>query len=253
MSEEVKGEMGFDNPEKNDKQDSEIITKEETMFKIGPDGKAIPEKYPIKIYDRNIDKELIEETLTLIEVQKKQKAIQKVLKNLKEEQNTEFTKLKDKLEKETDPKEKEKLQKELNQKEQAKNIEEIKTKINSNVIEDGIAESKEIIQHLKQEKANTTVTKYAEIMPCNTSEAYLAFEKGKTIEGKDTDDWVADLIVNKVKTPKYTIEEAKRLIPDIKIAYKEAIMESSNYKSQSYRDIFTLKKLEEKPLTQKKG
>ena len=90
-------------------------------------------------------------------------------------------------------------------------------------------------------------------MPCNTSESYLAFEKGKTIKGKETTDWVADLISKKVINPQYSLEEAKRLKPDFKIALKEAIMEASNYKTINYRDIIIQKRLEdEKPLTLKK-
>ena len=60
MAEEVKGEMGFDDS-KDSKDD--LISKEETMFRVGEDGKAIPEKYPVWLYDRELDMELIEEGL----------------------------------------------------------------------------------------------------------------------------------------------------------------------------------------------
>ena len=56
------------------------------MFRIGTDGKAIPEKYPIYIYDRELDRELIEEAFLLMETIKKQKSISKVLAEFEKKQ-----------------------------------------------------------------------------------------------------------------------------------------------------------------------
>ena len=70
QGDKIEGQQGF--KEEKDKPSEEIITKEETMFKIGPDGKALPEKYPIYIYDNNLESELIEESVVLMESIKKQ-------------------------------------------------------------------------------------------------------------------------------------------------------------------------------------
>ena len=51
----VVGKMGF----KEEKPKEGIVIKEETMFRVDKDGKAIPEKLPIFIYDRTLDRELI--------------------------------------------------------------------------------------------------------------------------------------------------------------------------------------------------
>ena len=103
------------------------------------------------------------------------------------------------------------------------------------------------------EKQKQMIQKFVKLIPCNTTESILAFEKGMTADGKQTDDWVSDLISKKVVEPSFTLQEAKLIRPDFKVALKEAIMEASNYKAQSYRDIMMMQKMaEERPLTLKK-
>ena len=65
MNDKITGDMGFDKEEKK-VESSDIISKEETMFKIDNDGKVIPEKLPIYIYDRDLDRELIDESFMLM-------------------------------------------------------------------------------------------------------------------------------------------------------------------------------------------
>ncbi len=251
MADKIEGKMGFDKEENKVKTD--IISKEETMFRVGADGKALPEKFPILVYDYNIDKELIEESILLMESLKKRDAITKVLQKLKNAQKQELEELKRKIDVETDKKVKLKLQLEYNQLNKAGNVEDIKSQINGEVISDGIAESRSIIQELKELKERQTKERCVELIPCTTSEAYLAFEKGKTVEGKDTPDWVADLISKHCKNPQFTFDEAKRLRPDYKIAIKRAIMKSSDYNLETYRDVMLRKRMEtKKPLTIKK-
>ncbi len=249
----IEGQQGFVSDDKKPLKE-EIITKEETMFKVGEDGVAIPEKYPIYIYDHNIDRELIEEGLILMETIKRSDAINNVIKELTEQQNKEISDLKAKIEKETDEKKKKDYLITLKTKENTQGIEEIKTKINAQVVEKGIEESREILKELNKEKEKQKVKKFIELSPCNTSESYLAFEKLKTVDGKETTDWVADLISKKCFNPKYTLGEAVKLKPDYKIAIKKAIMEVSGYKIENYRDIISKKMMEKnRPLTIKKG
>jgi len=248
---DVKGQVGF-----KDLKDKQVITKEESMFKVDEKGKVIPEVYPIKIYDRDLDMELAEEAIMLMRTIKTQKATSSAVKEFEQKLEKEITELKEKIEKEKDEKIRNELKKEMNIKENLKETEAVKSKVNSNIVSEGIKESRELIEGLKAEKEKQIKAngeKYVELAPCNSSEAYLSFEKGKTIDGKPTDDWVSDLISKKVTKPCYTFEEAKKLKLDYKIALKEAIMEASNYKLKNYRDIMTEKKLQdEKPLTLKK-
>lgn len=246
----IEGKVGFEGVE----QEKKVISKDETLFKVDKDGKAIAEICPIYVYDRELDRELIQESLLLMETIKRQKSIRNVLRGLKEKQALDIKKKEEEIKKEKDQKEKEKLENELNVLKNKVNLEEIKADISANIVDDGIKESREIIKELKEERDKQKVKKFIEMTPCTTSEAYQSFEKGKTIEGKGSIDWVADLISRMVTKPKYTFKDAKRLKPDYKIAIKEAIMEISNYKVTSYRDIMIEKKLEEeKPLTLKKG
>lgn len=248
---QVQGQQGFKDNKVPNKDD--IITKEEMMFKVGEDGVAIAEKYPIQIYDHNIDRELIEESVNLMQAVKKQEAIKKVLEDFKNQQDKDIKKLKEEIKKETDEEKKKVKQRRLENMEKTKALEEIKEKINAETLSKELAESRRIIQELEKMKKEQVQTRHVEIIPCNTSESYLTFEKKKTVEGKDTDDWVADLISKKCKNPSFTFEEAKNLKPDYKIALKKGIMESSGYNVESYRDIITkIHMKEKKPLSTKK-
>jgi len=251
----IKGQMGFDDKHNKSEQ---MLTKEETLFKVDNDGKAIPEKHPVYIYDRNIDIELIDEANRLMLAEKQKKSTEQVLRQFEAELKTELNNLKKQIDSEKD-KEKKKDQLELyTKKNNSMTMEIIKSKLNLANVDNMLLESKEIISELKKEKKTQTVKRYVELVPCTTGEAVYAFEKGKTIEGKDADnsDWVADLITKKVTAPKYSFEDAKQLKPDYKIALKEAIMDASNYKSKSYRDVISEKRLEgrllEKDIKKKK-
>ncbi len=248
MEEEITGKVGFD-----EKSKEEIITKAETMFRIDKDGNAMPEECPIFIYDRGLDKELIEETFLLMDSLKRQKAINKVINGIVNKQNQGKALLQSQIDQETDEKKKKALQTELINKQNTENLEDIKSQINAGMIDEGLKESREIIRQLKEEIKEQKKEKIIKLVPCTTLESYYAFEKRETIEGKDTDDWVADLISKKVSNPNYTLKEAKKLRPDYKIAIKESIMEISGYKVQSYRDLMIeLKLKDEKPKTLKK-
>ena len=201
--EEIKGQQGL---KEENKPSEDVITKEETMFKIGPDGKALPEKYPIDIYDHNLDKELIEESMLLMSSMKKQEAISNVLKEYKEKQTKDIEDLKKKIESEKDEKIKKTLTLRFANMDKVKGMEEVKEKVNSEVILNNVKESREIIQKLKDLKEKQKQRRFIELMPCNSSEAYLAFEEGKTIDDKETGDWVADLISKRCHNPKYTFE-----------------------------------------------
>ncbi len=243
---------GFDDIKDKKPQNQEIISKEETMFKVDGEGKAISEKYPIYIYDRDLDKEIIEEGLQLMQTMRHRKAVDKLIKETEVEDQKKVQELKAKIEKESDKESRNKLEKELANKEQIIAMGDIKTKVQLSMGIEGIKENKEILVNLKKERERQKQIKYVEVIPCTISEAYQSIEKGKTVEGKETDDWVVDLIVKKIVKPKYTLEDAKKLKPDYKLALKEAIMKVSNYQVQSYRDVMMQKSFEEKtPLSAK--
>ena len=244
----VIGKVGFD---KNKVIKPEIISKEETMFKVDKDGKVIPEEFPLYLYDRDLDRELIEESFLLMESLKKQKSTSKIVSEMITKDRNEIQQLQNKFDKEIDQKKKKELELQLIKAKSTNLVEEIKSRVNTDLVEESIIESRELIANLKKEKEKQTVEKSIKLVPCTTSEAYLAFEKGRTIEGNDTTDWMADLISKRIVEPKYTLEEAKKLKPDYKIAIKEAIMRASNYSTKSYRDILIERKIEEKPLTKK--
>lgn len=250
----TQGTMGFDDkPDRKKKENLDIITKEETMFKIDGDGKAIPEKCPIYIYNRNLDMELMKESLLLMAALRKKEAIAKVTANIVQEQTIKLSELQDKIDKEQDVEKKRKLEIEYGNVKTIYAKAEIDTQINTEIVEAGINESRELMKKIKDQIALEKVTQFAEIVPCTTAEAYLAFEKNKTIDNKDTLFWVEDLISRKVMNPKYTFEEAKLLRLDYKTAFKEAIMAASDYQVEGYRDMMIRVKLEqEKPLTLKK-
>ncbi len=241
-----KAKSGFDDIDKKKPQDQEIISKEETMFKVDGEGKAIPEKYPIYIYDRTLDNEIGEEELFLIQTIKQRKAVDKLIRESNTSDQKEMQELKAKIEKTVDKKLTGRLVIELTNKEKLIATGEIQTKIKLAVATEEINGSKEILINLKKEKEKQKQTKYVEVIPCTVSEAYQSIEKGKSVEGKEVDDWVADLITKKIVNPKYTLEESELLKSDYKLALKEAIMKVSNYQVQSYRELMMQKSFEEK-------
>lgn len=247
--EKVDGQVGFDNINSKPK----MISKEETMFKVDENGKAIADVVEIVLYDRELDKELLEESLLLMDNMKKQKAINSVIKQAMGQHNNKIKELEKKYESEKNEEEKKKFKQDMDSMRKVLDLEDIKTNFNSEIINGSIKESKEIIKELKEEIEKQKTIALVKLQPCNVSEAYLAFEQGEKVDGGETDDWVSDLIVEKCKDPSYTLDEAKRLKPDYIIALKEAIMEASGYKTKSYRDLISEKKLEmDKPLTLKK-
>lgn len=230
----------------------EIISKEETMYSMGPDGKLIPEKYPIQIYDREIDIELAEEAITLMNFTKREKSQNDALTELKQKQAQELTNLKKKIEQVKDDKEKIELETELRSKEDMIILSEFKERSNTLLIEGTLKESRELIAKLNKKKEELMVIEYAEILPCTNAESVYSFEKHKSLEGKDTEFWTEELIVAKVANPEYKLDEAKQLKKDYKDAYREAIMKVSGYTLKSYRDIILEKQMEELPQKAKK-
>ncbi len=254
MNDKITGKVGFDFDKEEKKVDNgDFISKEETMWKVDGEGKAIPEKFPVSIYDRDLDRELMEESLMLMGFIKRLKANERAVGEALTKHNIEVEELKKKFNEAKTDEDKNRLRSKLEMLERMLSIEDIKSKENKYIVDDEIKESREIIKKLKEEIKKQTVEKYVMISPCTTSEAFLSFEKGKTIEGKETDDWVADLISKKCSSPEYNLEEAKKLRPDYKIALKQAIMTVSDYSEKSYRDIMIEERLaESKPLTLKK-
>lgn len=249
----IKATTGFKGKDGNT-DSNDLISKEETMFKVDNSGKIIPENYPIYIYDRDLDKELIDEGLQLMTTLQRTKSSDKILQEEFDKHNKNIEELKKKRDKEKDSKKKFLIEKEINDNERILISEDLKSKINKGFIDDGIKQSREILKELNEKKKSQKVTKYVELIPCTISESYNCFEKSKTIDGKDTDDWISDLITNKITKPKYTLKEVKLLRPDYKIALKEALMSVSNYRIKSYRDVMMEIKLkEDKPLTLKKS
>ncbi|MCP3684481.1 MAG: hypothetical protein GY861_17590 [bacterium] len=254
--EEVKGDMGFDKtPDipNRDASKADFITKEETMFKVDANGVAMPEKVPILLYDRQLDDELLEEGVALMAILKNQKAVAKIMVQVKNNQNVKIAEFEKKIEKEPDELARATITKQLEMFKTQQHNEEMQFRINNEVIEEGIKESREMLRELNKKKDAQIVEKSIEVIPCTVIEAYQAFEKGNTIEGEKTDDWLSDVISKKCANPKYSIDEAKLLKTDFKVAIKQALMKASNYKLQSYREVMTRLKLEEeKPLTVKK-
>lgn len=247
--EKIMGEQGF----QGDPVKKDIISKEETMFKVGSDGAVLPEKCPILIYDFNIDKELFEETNFLMMSLGKQKGIKKIIEKTLIREKKELDILKMKLDGEKDENKKKVMQDDLTKRENINSVEKIKEAMNDELIEQGINESRDLIKELNELKKKKTITKFIEIIPCNVGEAHYVFDQQKTADGKETDDWVADLISKKCHNPKYTLEEAKQIKSDHKSAIKEALMKVSGFKAITYRDLMTQRWLEEnRPLTLKK-
>lgn len=229
------------------------LSKEQCLFKVDNEGKAIPEKVDVEIYDRDLDRELIHEGIQLMELVKRNKSAKKLLEKELLDLSKKVSDAKSAYESCQDQTHKIVLAKDYDRIKLLYDTEKAKSELNEAYIDERIAESRSLIRQLKEKREATKEIMTIEAVPCTIGESILVFEKFKTIEGLDTIDWVSDLITKKVISPKFTFEEAKLLKPDYKIGLKEAIMRISEYQVKDYRDVMTeLQLLEEKPLTIKK-
>ena len=98
------GQVGFGADKKG-----EMLTKDETIFQVDGEGKALPEKCPVYCFDRDIERELVEETVMLMELTKKKKAVGKTIQGFVAKWEADINALKGKVDAETNPEEKAKL------------------------------------------------------------------------------------------------------------------------------------------------
>ena len=234
---EQKVETGKVIAEKEPEKKKEIILKADTMFRVDNDGNLIPEKIPIEIYDRGIDQELLEESELLAQMIKRNNSFDKIRDVSKKKHLVSVDKIKKSIELEKDEKKKEGLNVELKKLNDGFKDIERRNEVLLDEVNQQISECREIIKGLKESKEKMIKVRFVEAIPLTTSEAFLVFEKNQGVDGKDTSDPIASLIVHCIKIPKYTIEEAKKIRLDFKLAMKEAIMGLSNYSRKSYRDV----------------
>ena len=223
--------------EKEPEKKKEVISKADTMFKVDNNGNLIPEKIPIEIYDRGLDGEIMEEAELLAQMIKRESSFKEMSEKLIKDTNNEIKKLDEELGKEADDKNKKDIQQQIDKRKATLDADHKRNKLMLLEVEKQISESREILKRLKGEKQKQIEEKYIEAIPLTTAEALFVFEKNKSPTGKETDDPVAEIVALCLKNPVYTVEEAKKLKINYKLAIRDAIMELSNYTSKSYREV----------------
>ena len=293
-----------------------MMSKESAMFKTGSHGELIPDEVEIKLYDRKLDDELMEEAivlsdwLTKVEAQKKvnreiEGKIAGKINELKAKRQSLISNDYDEIEilaeiehvqweewskdisskeslsterverwktywkvynelphevKEQDRKYakivldrlKEKgffstsmsdklrqLDMEIETQERVLDLEKSKARLMVETMENKISDERKLIVSLKEEKLKQTSSEYVMAIPCTVGECAYVFGQGKTIEGKETQDWLSDLISRKIKVPQFTYEEAVLLMKDFRLALRDAIADISGWKTVDYRDVLT--------------
>lgn len=260
MNGEKNPDIKFDNEPKEIKRN---MIKEDIMFKIDEDGKAIAEKVEVKIYDRVLDDELmlttmeLDNALTMHESTKK--ALDVTIKSMKES----LLKLNNtliELNKLDNPNDKEKNminQTSLKIKELDKAIEDLsfKTTTQLTAFLTKINECREDIKSIEIMISEQTKTEYVELIPCTVSEAHKYFTKHKYKNDKcewvnpENDEdvtWITKLLSEKVINPKLTEQEWEYAKPQYRLSLKETISSISGYNRISPREYLIEKRRSER-------
>lgn len=221
-----------------------IIDIEELMFPVDEQGKALPDKVPLVIYDRQLDGELLEEAMVLDKFIKERDTSSKVY--------NEFCAKAEEILKKGEQKYKQLVEdKKMTMAEAQTNIDNNKASIELKkitehrqyvMIVNSIEQSRMLIRELKKIVEDKKVVKYISAVPMNNAEGatVLRGSRGKickTPTGEDTTDWVNSMIVFCVKDPVFTEDTVKLIKPDMKIALRETILEISGLKTRSYKDV----------------
>jgi len=230
--------------EKEPVEQKKALTKEEIMFNIDENGKAIPMKIDVEVYDRVIDDEIMLTTMELDNALTMHESTKKALKATVKSMNDELVKLTKKLA--ADPKKKVELEKEI--KDYEKTIKDLsfKNNIQINAFESKVRECRKDIQKLTSMIEEQKVIRKIEAIPCNVTESYKYFtkhmyknDKGEWQNPENNEDttWITMLLSENVIEPKLTATEWGFAKPSFRLSIKEEISSISGYSRTSPKEF----------------
>ena len=255
---EIQGTM---NPQPKDNK--KMLSKEEIVFEIDEEGKAIPQKVEVEVYDRALDDELFLTTLELDNALTMYDSVRKASKTISVRANKELTKLNtiitdiEKLEKPTDDQKKMLLEskKQLKELENSMKKDSFDTEIKLQAYMDKIKETRKDFKTLEEMRKKAIEVRQIQAVPCTVTESHRYFTKrmwkdkdGKWINptGEEDTTYISQLLAEKVIEPKLTVNEWDHAKPNMRLSIKEAISEISYYKRPSPKEVLVERRRSEK-------
>ena len=241
-------------------KENTFLKKEEIMFQVDEDGVAIAEEMEIEVYDKSIDDELLFTTMELDNALTMYDSIKVAFKSTMKLINAEISKSKEAiiiLSKEEKP------QLEVI-KGIKKQIEDKNLVINKISSENGIKisaytikinECRADLNFLEKKRDSEKVLRKIKAIPCTVSEAYKYFNKNmwKNDKGewqnpidKEDKTFISHLLSDKVAEPKLTIKEWDLAKPQMRMCFKDAIGDISEYHKASPKEILVNNRRSEK-------
>lgn len=248
---------GAVNPQIKDKK--QMLSKEDIVFELDEEGKAVPQKVKVEVYDRAYDDELFLTTLELDNALTMYDSVRKASKTIGERTNKELTKLNtritdiEKLKKPTDDQKKILLEskKQLRELENSVKKDSFDTEIKLQAYMDKIKETRNDFKTLEEMRKQKIEIKYIQAVPCTVAESHRYFtkrmykdKKGVWIDPIDEEDttYISHLLAEKVTEPKLTVEEWDNSKPFMRLSIKETISELSCYTRPSPKEILNEKR-----------
>lgn len=246
-------------------KENELITKEEILFNLDVDGKAIPEKVDVDVYDKDLDTDILCTTIELDNALSMHESLKKTNKTMIKRSEEEIAKVVAKINElkklETlKPEQQEELENQeddLQKKESAFETFLKQSEMQVQAYEDKIKECRKDLDELEGQVKKTKQLKYVEATPCTVVESKKYFEKfmwkndkGEWIKPDKEDDitFVDHLLADKVVNPKLTAKEWAEQVKDanVKLCIKDALASISGYKKQTPKEILVDRRRSEK-------
>lgn len=256
----VKGEQ---NPEPTAKQKEGFLTKEDLMFRVDEDGKVMPEKVTVEVYDKALDDEILLTTLELDTALSMHDSTKKAFKQLIQNLNPELKKLNQRisdleaLEKRTKDQAKVLIdsRKDLIEREKSLRELDMQNAIKLQAYQDKINESRKDLTELESIREKEKKIKYIDAIPCIVAEAHKYFTKRmwknekeewqSPLDDEDT-TYISHLLSEKVSNPELTVDEWDKVKPSMRLSIKDAIAGISFYDRPSPKEILVNRRRSEK-------
>ncbi len=253
----ITGEM---NPQKKDKQ---MLSKEDIVFELDEEGKAIPQEVDVEVYDRALDDEILLTTIGIDNALSMHDSVKKAFKTIAERLNKEIVKLNtritdiEKLNKPTDEQKKILLEskKKLKETENSLKKESMELEIRLQAFSEKGKEERKDFQDLQKMRKEDMKISQIQAVPCTVTESHRYFtkrmwqdEKGVWINPIDEEDttYISHLLAKKVIEPKLTVKEWDYARPFMRMSIKETISELSCYSRPSPKEILIERRRGEK-------
>jgi len=255
---EIKGTMS---PQSKDNK--QMLSKEEVVFELDEEGKAIPQKVDVEVYDRALDDELFLTTMELDNALTMYDSVRKAFKKISDNSNKEIAKLNtiitdiEKINKPTDDKKKLLIEskKSLKELEASLKKDSFEAEIRVQAYMDKIKETRKDFKTLEDMRKEAIKVRKIQAVPCTVTESYKYFTKrmykdkeGKWIEPIDKEDttYISYLLADKVIEPKLSVNEWDNAKPNMRLSIKEKISEISYYTKPSPKEILIERRRSEK-------